>query len=413
MNRRICLRCDWEGETKGSGCPSCGGRSLYVVGTSPSGATAISSKDRTDTSSREPTSVTPVAPPGMVTLHEPVPYAPAVEPTRISRRSSWGYGVLALVVAIIVGAFVLMSGTGIDGMPADAGTTPPGVGSPILVEQDPTIVDLEGHPLGQVPGLPGDAHSLSLSADRSRIAFTTSRAGPLTGWVIATIETDGSGLRRLGSEGIFGDSPAWSPEGAKIAFIGIADGGPGMSHEIYLMRADGSNVRSITSGQGSAEGPQWSPDGTTIVYYRRSDRGAGIWAVSPTTGVSTRLTAEAGGPGTFYSYDLTYSPDGSQIAYSREGEIWLMDTDGADPRRILDDVPGFSPRWSPDGTTLAYTTLADPRLPDVVGGPQLRVNVIEIATGEHHTVGDVLVSSVNPPVWWSNDELLVRPVAPL
>src|SRR2546422_5840684 len=37
MTLKTCLRCDWQGETKESGCPNCGERSLYLVGAPPSG----------------------------------------------------------------------------------------------------------------------------------------------------------------------------------------------------------------------------------------------------------------------------------------------------------------------------------------------------------------------------------------
>ena len=63
-----------------------------------------------------------------------------------------------------------------------------------------------------------------------------------------------------------------------------------------------------------------------------------------------------------YAADPQISPDGSQVVYVRtsmdimrdrkRGEIWIVNADGTDHRRL---AAGSSPRWSPDGTRLAYT----------------------------------------------------------
>jgi len=67
--------------------------------------------------------------------------------------------------------------------------------------------------------------------------------------------------------------------------------------------------------------------------------------------------------------DVQISPDGSRIAYVRRsmdvmkdstrGSIWLIDSTGENHRPLLSDIASYSsPRWSPDGTRLAYVTAA-------------------------------------------------------
>jgi dipeptidyl aminopeptidase/acylaminoacyl peptidase len=329
-------------------------------------------------------------------------------------------GALALVAAIVValGVFALVRAPNNEAPPlvSDSSSSAPSpVGALAPSEQDVEIVDLDGNALGRVSGLPEEAYGLSLSTDGSTIAFVTADGRAQT--QIATIGTDGAGMRVLTTEGIEASMPAWSPDGTMIAFEGVD---AGIVSDIYVMNADGSDVRQLTDDPAYDQYPQWSPDGFTIAYDNSGDRTESdpqyssttdIWTVPVTGGTPTRLTTTAG-PDAHPSY----SPDGNRIAYFRQDGIWVMDADGAHPHRIL-KVAGFTPRWSPDGTAIAFTTYDDSYRPFVnFGGtdldaPLVIVNVLDVGSGRHHTVGDVgMATDLNTPQWVTDSTLLIRRV---
>ncbi len=63
------------------------------------------------------------------------------------------------------------------------------------------------------------------------------------------------------------ESPSWSPDGARIAFVGYQDDSDG---EIYVIAADGGGLVGLTEHSGRDRDPTWAPDGTRLAYFRGS-----------------------------------------------------------------------------------------------------------------------------------------------
>src|SRR5712692_11221796 len=97
---------------------------------------------------------------------------------------------------------------------------------------------------------------LSKQSANGRIAFTSDG-------VLYTINADGTNQLQLTSNGS-NHSPAWSPDGTKIAFNRL--GPHDTTNAIYLVNADGSGLQKISLPPAGDADPTWSPDGTKIAF---------------------------------------------------------------------------------------------------------------------------------------------------
>jgi Tfp pilus assembly protein FimT len=108
---------------------------------------------------------------------------------------------------------------------------------------------------------------------------------------------------------------------------------------VWISALDGSHERLVHTGYA----PAFSSRGDLVI----EDRNGRIDIVDPRTGGVLRAVATGEEP--------TWSPDGSTIAYSRDGDIWAVGRDGSGAHRITSGpVPDRWPAYSPDGTRIAY-----------------------------------------------------------
>ena len=97
-----------------------------------------------------------------------------------------------------------------------------------------------------------------VSSSYGWILFVSDRDGDPCGWSCRTHEiyimnADGSGLTRLTNYPGNDSSPAWSPDGSKLAFASERDG----NLEVYVMNADGSIPTRLTNNPGFDGEPDW------------------------------------------------------------------------------------------------------------------------------------------------------------
>lgn len=133
------------------------------------------------------------------------------------------------------------------------------------------------------------------------------------------VNADGSGLRALFPGGV-DHSPAWSPDGSRVAFISRRDG----EERLYVMNADGSDARALTWHVGWDRLPGWSNDGREMAY-------------------------------------TPWSPDGTRIVFQRLGNVntWgtlhVIGVDGEGLQQLTAEIATFN-GWSPRGDRIAFTS---------------------------------------------------------
>lgn len=138
---------------------------------------------------------------------------------------------------------------------------------------------------------------------------------------------------------------------------------------------DGTNLRQLTEDDPAFEysaDPDVSPDGATIVFDRtpRDEFRLSIWLMD-SDGGNPRLLLEA--PTGEHKWEPAFSPDGTQIVFTHEvaateeSAVFIVDADGQNERRLTPyAIYTEHPRVSPDGETVIYNieyvrNLEDPR----------------------------------------------------
>jgi hypothetical protein len=156
---------------------------------------------------------------------------------------------------------------------------------------------------------------------------------------------------QLSPSGLSGDLPAVSPDGNLVAFARVAGSPPG--YGIWTVSTNGGGARQVTTDPQSVAqfdtDPAWSPDGSRIAFIRNGD----LHVMNADGSATTNLTPD------FVPTisDPDWSPDGSRIAFAASNQIYTIGAGGTPgPTQLNPTAPGNrgNPSWSPDGSRIAY-----------------------------------------------------------
>jgi dipeptidyl aminopeptidase/acylaminoacyl peptidase len=225
-------------------------------------------------------------------------------------------------------------------------------------------MDVDGSSLVTVAGAQGPEFDGSWSPDGRSIVYRDSTRGVNNDDEIVIAAADGSTKRNLTNNPADDWGPDWSHDGSTIAFNSTRDG-PTMGG--YLVNPDASDLRRIEADVW-IEYPAFSPDDSRIAFMSVDGSSYSIKVIELATGDITQLTHGPGEDGW-----PAWSPDGTTIAFTsqrddcgfaaldqecwRTGDIgphhdiWLVNADGSNLRRVTAEFGQFV-TWSPDGQYL-------------------------------------------------------------
>ncbi|MDE0473049.1 MAG: amidohydrolase family protein [Gammaproteobacteria bacterium] len=272
---------------------------------------------------------------------------------------------------------------------------------------DVWVMRLDSGGLERLTDWPGNEYGPAFSPDGREVAFAADgdRSGIwLTGSGGSGVVAGDGGPQRV-AEGDGGElnAPSWSADGGTLSFNSISEG----RSRLHAVAASGGELRTLT-GEEEDVFPfraSWTVAGDLyhtgdgLVRWRRADgSGRRDVAFSATVALDranyARRTRDLQAPGPFPVRGIVspaVSPDGTQVAFSALGDLWLH-TIGGEAERLTDD-PWIEadPAWSPDGGRLAFASDRD-------GSLDLYVRDLEAGSDRRVTEG---VAATMPA--WSPD----------
>jgi Tol biopolymer transport system component len=205
------------------------------------------------------------------------------------------------------------------------------------------MVDTEEKTFGPFISHPGMDYRVNWSPDGRYISFASNRDQKYKHDQIFVMNSDGSNINNIVNDpATDGRFHVWSPDSSRIAYLTYRDNEPAFvpNWSLYTVKPDGSGLARVSGEIFNPSNIRWSPDGQFILFQERKlENSVFVYThyLTPSDGSTPpRMLPEWMTPG------FDWSPDGNQIVFYDEGNIYITPVDATEkPEPIIEVDPNL------------------------------------------------------------------------
>ena len=199
----------------------------------------------------------------------------------------------------------------------------------------------------RLTGIPG--------AFSTRIAYVAvDGRPPAQRYRLIVADADGHNPRAILDSGLPVMSPAWSPDGQRLAYVSFEGG----TSAVYVQQLATGERSRVSARSGINGAPAWSPDGRRLALTLSRDGNLDLYTLDLGSQTLSRVTTDEA-----IDTEPEWARDGRSLYYTSDragnAQVYQVDLEGERQARRVTFTGGYNarPRLSPDGKSLAVVTL--------------------------------------------------------